>query len=181
MRAFLGVPIPPKIREKISKIQENFDIKGTKLVKPENLHWTVKFFGEIDGKKAKEIKKRLGDVKQKPFRIEARGVGVFPSISYIKVIWIGCQEGGEFKGFIREIKDRFKDIGKKDKHKEITPHLTIGRVKFVKNKKKLVNLIKEFKNKEIGEMKVGKLVFYKSELTPKGPIYEKIKEVKLNG
>lgn len=180
MRAFLGVPITQKIREKISKIQENFDIKGTKLVKPRNLHWTVKFFGEIDNKERGKIEKRLEKIDHRPFRIKVEGLGVFPSISYIKVIWAGCKEGKKFKEFIEQVKDRFKDIGKKDNH-EVVPHLTMGRVKFVKDKEKLIKLIKERESIEIGEMEVNKLVLYKSELTPKEPIYEKIKEVELNG
>ena len=55
MRLFLAIDIPENLKEEVAKFQEQFKIKGIKLVEKENLHITVKFLGEVDEEKLKEI------------------------------------------------------------------------------------------------------------------------------
>lgn len=176
MRVFIGIPIPDKMKDKISELQKKFDIKGIKLVEPKNLHWTVKFFGYLK-EEVKEVKKIMDKIHFEPFKIGIGGVGVFPSLSYIRTIWIGVDNGKkEFLNFLEDTKNKFTDIGKSD-NKGIKPHLTIGRVKRIYDKEKLIDLIEKNRKVKIGETKIDRLVLYKSTLTPKGPIYEALKEI----
>ena len=172
MRVFIGIPPTEEIRDKASKIIEKFKMKGVKTVKPENLHWTVKFLGEIGEKELEEVKKKMDKIKGENLEIEVTGIGTFPSSSRIRVIWIGVGEGNkEFTEFIRNINKMF---GSDEKLK---PHLTIGRVKFVSDREKLIKTVEKLKDVNLGKMKVKKIVLYRSELTPQGPIYTEIKKV----
>jgi len=180
MRIFLGIPIEPEIRGEITKIQKQIDFEGIKLVEPENLHWTVKFFGELSNNELDEVKKKMDNINKNAFEIEIGGLGVFPSISYIKTIWIDCLKGkSEFKSLLEETNKTFSKIGKKDR-KEKIPHLTIGRVKFTKNKEKLKKIIENNKNIVIGKSLVNKMHLYESILSTSGPKYRVLKEVVLN-
>lgn len=183
MRSFLGIEIPERIRVKCKEIQAevrniNVDVK---FVKKKNLHWTVKFLGKISDEKIPKIDSSLNKISINPFQIEIKGTDAFPSFNYIKNFWIGVGEGKE--NFIKLLKEVERSLVKrgfrKDKH-EPTPHITLGRVKSGKNKEKLVNTLKRYKNKKLGEMKIKKITLYKSKLKGKGPIYTKIKQYKLD-
>ncbi len=176
MRAFLGIPIPDGLREKIKNLEKEFEMKGVKTVKPENLHWTVKFFGDITEEEAEKVKKIMDGIDFEPLEISVSGIGVFPNISYVKTIWIGAKEKEKFEKLLNEINKKFSEIRKETR--KITAHLTICRVKFLTEKEKLVNTIKKHENIEIGKMVVNSLVLYESKLTSDGPIYKKIKVIK---
>lgn len=176
MRAFVGIPVSEEIREKVKKLEEEIKIEGVKIVEPENLHWTVKFLGEIGEREVERVKEVIENVEKKDIEIEVKGVGVFPNISRIRVIWLGVGEGREaFTDFIKRVNEKLSGIGKES---EVVPHLTIGRVKFVKDRKKLIDSIEKIKNACLGKMAVRELVLYESKLTPKGPIYTEVKKVK---
>jgi len=179
MRIFIGIPISDEIREGIAKISENFDIDGIKLVNPQNLHWTVKFFGDINKETVNEIKEMMDRIELNSFDIDIGGIGVFPSLSYIRTIWVGVLgEEKIFMNFLIELNEKFKKYGKENRHR-IKPHLTIGRVKFIKDKEKLIKLVKMFERKYIGKMKINKISLFESILTKNGPKYTTLKEVVL--
>ncbi|MCD6477649.1 MAG: RNA 2',3'-cyclic phosphodiesterase [Candidatus Aenigmarchaeota archaeon] len=175
MRVFIGIPIPEEIRNKIKEIEKEFKIKGIKIVEPENLHWTVKFLGELNDNELEKTKSIMDGLNFNPVKIEVRGINVFPNLSYIRTIWIGVGEGlKKFKDELEKVNNKFSGIGKKNSN-EIIPHLTIGRVKFLSDKEKLIKLMKKYEEIKIGEMITTPLVLYESILTPKGPIYKKLK------
>ena len=62
--------------------------------------------------------------------------------------------------------------------KRFLGHITLGRVKFVKDKKQFIEKLKSIKIEE-KELKVDSFKLYKSTLTSQGPIYEVIEEYKL--
>ncbi|MFB6217328.1 MAG: RNA 2',3'-cyclic phosphodiesterase [Candidatus Aenigmatarchaeota archaeon] len=185
MRTFLGIGVARDPKQSISSVKDEFrrtdaDIK---YVKDENLHWTVKFLGDV---KEDEIQ-RIDTVKdvvsdREPFEVELSGVGVFPSLDYIKVIWVGAGDGrSKMKDMIDSVDARLSDAGFEGDEKETVPHVTIGRMKSGRNKEEVRETIKRLKGHSFGTMKVGSITLYSSELTPEGPIYETLKEFELNG
>ncbi|MCK4634814.1 MAG: RNA 2',3'-cyclic phosphodiesterase [Candidatus Aenigmarchaeota archaeon] len=175
MRTFIGIPIPKELRKKVYKIGKEIEMRGVKTVKPENLHWTVKFFGDLDEKEIKKVKEIMDSIEKEKIEIEVRGIGTFPGSSYVKIIWVGVSKGRtEFYEFLKEINKKFSGIGK---NSSVIPHLTIGRVKFIKDKENLLKKIDELRNVRIGRMKINKIVLYESQLTTKGPVYKEIKKI----
>ncbi|MEO2116937.1 MAG: RNA 2',3'-cyclic phosphodiesterase [Methanocaldococcus sp.] len=172
MRLFLAIDIPEEIKEEIAKFQGQFKMKGIKLVEKENLHITVKFLGEVDEEKLKEILNL--DLSIQPVKIKLKTLGTFPNPNYIRVIWIGAYNENLIEIF-KEIDKKLSNLGFK-REREYVPHLTIGRVKFIDNKKKLKDRIEKYKDIDFGEFEVNHIKLYKSTLTPNGPIYEVIKE-----
>ena len=172
MRLFLAIDIPENLKEEIAKFQEQFKIKGIKLVEKENLHITVKFLGEVDEEKLKEILNL--DLSIQPIKIKLKTLGTFPNSNYIRVIWIGAYNNNLVEIF-KEIDKKLSTLGFK-KERSYIPHLTIGRVKFIDNKKKLKDRIDKYGDIDFGEFEAKHIKLYKSTLTPNGPIYEVIKE-----
>lgn len=182
MRAFLAIEIDEKLSDKISEVQREF-MKceaAIKMVETENLHFTLKFFGEVDEDKIGQITTAIdGKIKNyEHFRIKIKGMGVFPNEKYIRVLWLGMDNFKPFSNLQRDLDEDFHKMGFK-KEKSYIPHLTIGRVKGAKNKDELLATLKDMIDIEIGEMDVNKIVLKKSELTPAGPIYTNLNEFDL--
>lgn len=181
MRIFIAVEIPGPVKEKISHIQQELkgEVEKIKWVNPELLHFTLKFLGEISEeglKKVKEITLQIAR-ESKSFTLNIKGMGVFPSYSSPRVIWIGVDEGKEAIGKLaKKLDEELSKEGFIKEKREWIPHLTIGRVKFLREKEKLKELIHSREEIEIGEVKVENLSVIQSYLTPKCSIYKTLGE-----
>lgn len=156
-----------------------------KLVKPENLHLTIKFLGDIREEIASQIYTFLKDeINSKMFKgrnldYSLKGVGQFNKFT---VIWIKMM--GDLQ-FLQDIKETVEDglytnyNIPKDKRTQFEPHLTIGRLRKekidFKNLSSLKNIFNENKNSDFGPFNISQVKLKKSVLTPKGPIYSDLK------
>jgi len=180
-RGFIAIEI--NVPSKIVEIENEIRKTGAnvKLVKPENMHLTLKFLGDTNEELIDEIEKIMKESVEgiEPFNIQLKGTGVFPNPNYIKVIWIGIQNGEQIIPIAQKIDEKISKLGFKKEKRKFSPHLTIGRVKSAKNKDKLIKIIEKYRDVQFTDLKVEFLKLIKSELTPKGPIYTTIKEIKL--
>jgi 2'-5' RNA ligase len=182
MRTFIAIDINQDIKDKISRIQDRLKYLNDKisLVKPENLHLTLKFLGELEEKEIAELKENLKDTLKsiKKFKIHLTGSGVFPSEKKIRVIWIGIKEGKrELARISKQIEPLFQEFNLDNK--PFSPHLTIGRVKSIKDRKKLLTEVKKLESISLGFEQIDKIYLKKSILTPKQALYEDLAEFSL--
>lgn len=174
-RCFLAIPVKAHI-EKIVRIQKK--LKKTKcefkFVEPYNLHFTIKFLGEINHQLVEKIKALLTPVFNdfEPFEIFLKGLGVFPNKNFIRVIWIGVENKEKFVSLAKKVDNKLSELGF-EKEKDYVPHLTIARVKR-KPDKDFIKLINELENIEIGKIIVNNVVLYESKLYPTGPVYKEL-------
>ena len=184
IRAFVAIELKNKttienINSFSSRLKQNQS--KIKLVKPQNLHMTVKFLGNISESLAPQIynilKQEINEdiFKGKIINYKLKGVGQFNKFS---VIWVKLV--GDIP-FLQQVKtsienNLFERLNvPKDKRTQFKPHLTIGRLKKDKINYQtfsvLKNLINENKNLEFGTFTVDQVKLKKSDLTPNGPIY----------
>ena len=186
MRTFLAIEIEPYIKNKIEESQEiiaDSESSNIKFVEVENIHLTLKFFGEIDDDKLEQINDIINkSIKNKePYTIKVVNIGAFPNIYKPRVIWTGIKDKNNTTiKLIEELDNKFNKIGF-NKEKNYVPHITIGRVKNVSDKEKLSQCLKKISKKYHGKMVVKKICIKSSTLTPSGPIYKTIKEFDLWG
>lgn len=183
MRCFLGVKLDQDLIPDVKDIKDELAETGgdIKLVEDENLHYTIKFLGDIredDVEKIDKIKNELTGIQ--PFEIEVKGTGAFPTRDYIKVIWLGVGEGyDQFKVLMTRINDKLEDLGFREEDNDLIPHMTVGRVKSGKNKEEIKQKIGNLEDKTIGRVRIEKITLFQSNLKSSGPVYEKLKEYKL--
>jgi 2'-5' RNA ligase len=180
-RGFIAIDIdvPSKIVEIENEIRKTG--ANVKLVEPKNMHLTLKFLGDTNEVLIDEIEKTMKESVKgiKPFNIQLKGTGVFPNQNYIKVIWIGIQNGKQIISIAEKIDEKISKLGFEKEKRRFSPHLTIGRVRSAKNKDKLLQVIKKYGDVEFTDLKVEFLKLIKSDLTPKGPVYTTLKEIKI--
>lgn len=186
MRTFLAIEIEPYIKNKIEESQEiieDSESSNIKFVEVENIHLTLKFFGEIDDTRIEQITDIVNQsIKDKEtYTLKVVNIGAFPNIYNPRVIWTGIKDKNNTTvKLIEELDKKFNKIGFK-KEKNYVPHITIGRVKSISDKEKLTQTLKKLNKKYHGKMEVKKIYLKSSKLTPNGPIYKNIKEFNLWG
>jgi 2'-5' RNA ligase len=179
-RGFIAIDIKPF--QKLIEFENEIKNTGAnvKLVEPENIHLTLKFLGDTDEiliDKIEEITKNsVSEIE--PFEIKLIGSGVFPNERYIKVIWIGIENGEIISKIAEKIDEQISSLGFEKEKRKFSAHLTIARIKSVKNKEKIIQVIEKYRNIEFIQLKVNSIKLKKSTLTPKGPIYTTLKEIK---
>jgi len=188
IRSFIAIEIEEQgVLAKIIRIKNSISDLGldVKPVEDENIHITIRFLGEITLTTLNEIKNILNNVTKivKPFTIGIKGVGAFPNALRPRVIWVGITEGFDNLVVIRKYIDseitRLKLIDvHRDEH-EFSPHITIARVKSLRNINKFIEFYQSYKDFEFGVSPVSKIKLKQSTLTPRGPIYKDIHVVNL--
>ncbi|MDH5745715.1 MAG: RNA 2',3'-cyclic phosphodiesterase [Candidatus Bathyarchaeota archaeon] len=180
IRSFIAFDIDSdSILKKITGVQ-NLLIKtgaGLKLVKPENIHITVRFLGNITPNMVEKIFEGMKKVQFIPFDVKIHGIGAFPHLRYPRVLWTGITEGADqLRNIFDQLEPCLRGLGFAPDTRGFSPHLTIARVKSGRNKAELVKCVTENANCELGIVKAECLRLKRSDLTPRGPIYSTLKE-----
>lgn len=175
MRVFIAVDL--ESRESLANLaalQRELVESGAdvKLVEPQNLHFTIKFLGEVDAALVAKVTEALSQIESPAIKVVYQGVGAFPSISHPNVLWVGSdKEGGLLLAKLASmLESRIAHLRVGDR-KPFVPHLTIARVRSGRNKEALIKIINSNTNTVFGEDTLTKIKLKKSDLTPKGPIY----------
>lgn len=178
MRVFICIDFPDEVIKEIARIHDSINkIKFTgKLTEMGNLHLTLKFLGEIDENKLEEVKKRLREIKLEKIDAKLGNVGVFSVRGNPRIVWIKI-EGKGVHELQRRIDESLKGLFKEEER--FMSHLTIARVKYVKDKKGFREYMENVSVRDI-KFKVDKFKIKMSELKPSGPVYTTLEEFSLN-
>ncbi len=149
-----------------------------RIVKPENVHVTLRFLGDISPDRLDGIHDEIKNIDYAPFEVRINGLGVFPNLRHISVVWAGIREGqNELRSIFYQLESNLSRLGFKTDNRGFSPHLTLARVKSGRNKIELAQRIEELKDYDFGIVKAKCLRLKKSVLTPQGPVYSTLREV----
>ncbi len=186
IRSFLAIELPKPILKKIEEVQG--DLRSThadvRWVSPDKIHLTLKFFGNIEESRVDLILKSIEEPIRNtlPFSLKVRGVGAFPSLKNPRVIWMGLVDGKEgLTSFQKQIESQLEKIGFQPEDRPFHPHLTLGRMKSSRGKEDLGGRMEKHKEEEFGDFPVERVVLFKSDLRPTGPIHTPLRELSLGG
>lgn len=125
-RLFAALDLPEDIVERLRAIQSGLDGAGWRP--RENLHLTLRFFGECDGADARDLDAELGEIAQAPFSLKLSGVGAFGGDDP-HAIWAGVEDDGALRELARACDRAGKRCGfSRDKH-PFRPHVTLAYLK----------------------------------------------------
>jgi len=172
----LGIPLSDPIKEELRDIQAKLsEFCKLKSVESENIHITLKFIGKVADPTIKKMIETLEKIEFSKFKIKIRGIHVFPNMNVIKVFSLGIEPEGETV----ELNTKINQILETKEKREYIPHITLARIKYVKDKPGLIKFINENKSFSTQEFGASNFILYKSTLTEKGPIYEIVKKFDL--
>ncbi len=183
IRSFIAIDLEdPDVLSRVIRIQEEILSSSARLkpVERENLHFTLKFLGNVEESRIELIVSTMREVlgSFEPFQMHLRGVGAFPRVSRPNVVWIGVDEGRDvFIEMAKELDRALSKLGFRKEKKGFEPHLTVARVKGYPGD--LPGVIRGISDADVGFIDVREVRLKKSTLTPQGPIYETLHSVTL--
>jgi 2'-5' RNA ligase len=184
IRSFLAIELPKPILRKIEEVQGDLRLThaDVRWVNPEKIHLTLKFFGNIEESRIDPIFKAMEEPirSTSPFSLKVRGVGAFPQMKNPRVIWMGLANGKEILVSLqKQIEIRLEKIGFQPEDRPFHPHLTLGRMRSSRRKEELVGRMEKHREEEFGDFQIERVILFKSDLKPTGPIYTPLKEMRL--
>ena len=184
IRAFIAFDLPEQVVSAISNIQA--DVKSDKFnikcVRPENIHLTLKFLGNINPAAVEQIGAVMREAVKpfSPFNLQAKGLGVFPGLKRPRVIWIGV--GGQIDLLIGLQKKLDEDLSASGFPREKRPfkgHLTLGRLKGKIDSDQIAAVVKKYSDFESENFTAEAIILYSSDLQPSGAVYTQLVTIPL--
>lgn len=182
MRLFASVDLPNKLAERIADLQAEFaEAEGLRFTDPEQVHVTLKFLGEVREERLPELESALTTAVMEsgvePFETEYGGLGVFPSMEYISVLWLGVRDGtAEMTRLHEAIERETVEQGFDPADHDFTPHATIARMNHAGGKELVQTLVRE-RDPTIGRTTVREITLKKSDLGPDGPVHSTLASI----
>lgn len=183
MRAFIAIELPEGLQKKLADFIDILKNPQDKItwVSSKNIHLTLRFLGDVSADDIDSVRNIIQEVAKRHSAFEAsiKGTGVFPNPRSPRVVWIGVENG--FAKVYNDLSDRLVSIGMPKEERGFTPHITLGRIKYIKDIKVFSDLITKHKEDLFGNFRVDSISLIKSTLTPKGAVYERLYSIPLTG
>jgi RNA 2',3'-cyclic 3'-phosphodiesterase len=185
MRAFIAVDLAPEIKAAVEALVRALRRKGGDVawVKPEALHLTLKFLGDIPNEEAGALKALLERIAagRRPFPLRLKGTGTFPpgGKANTRILWAGIAETPGLMELQSALEAECEKAGFPREERAFHPHLTLGRVKSRDGLEPVLGELERNREIELGGMSVAALTFYQSFLSPSGPRYEVLARTEL--
>jgi RNA 2',3'-cyclic 3'-phosphodiesterase len=146
-----------------------------------NMHLTLKFFGETDERRIPSITGAMksGASQIPSFILQFNKTGTFGSRYNPKVIWLGAEEQPILNKLAEQLKVKLEKTGFEYDRQNFVPHLTLGRIRNITDNKLFQQVMDDFRDEFLLEQEVNSIHLYESVLTPKGPIYTQLFTVNL--
>ncbi|MEO0079245.1 MAG: RNA 2',3'-cyclic phosphodiesterase [candidate division WOR-3 bacterium] len=181
IRCFVAVDTTGEVKEQLSGLLERVKSRTAlrvKWVRPEQMHLTLVFLGEVSPDFLESAKAQLAKVvlEFRPIQCQLAGLGAFPSLTRARVLWVGLAQGSEeLKRLQAGVSRVLEEIGYKPEKRPFSPHLTLGRLR----EPAAAEFIKEIPF-ESSPFTVDQLILFRSVLRPQGPEYTRLAEFRLS-
>jgi RNA 2',3'-cyclic 3'-phosphodiesterase len=181
IRSFLAIEFPEEILKGIVVVQDRLKSRiygDIRWVRPEGIHLTLKFFGDIPpgdvANISSVVEKAAAGVD--PLALAIGGTGVFPDLRRPRVLWLGMT--GDVERLLilqRELEGELQRIGFPREERPFRPHLTLGRIRSSRGMADLAKVLEKGRAYDAGRFVAAGLSLFRSELTPRGALYTRLK------
>jgi RNA 2',3'-cyclic 3'-phosphodiesterase len=175
VRAFVAVFPPPEIRAAaLARALETVRDPGERMrwIKPENVHLTLKFLGNIREEVLDDLCGALEETCERyaPFDVGVMGLGAFPSTRRARILWAGVGVGSErLSALAMGIDAALVPLGFQHEKRPYTPHLTLGRMR---GRPASLDLSQD--TEEFGSFRLRRVELTESTLSAEGAVYRPV-------
>lgn len=178
LRTFIAMDIKPSpaLIQVINDLQNKLSGEPAKWVNPAGLHLTLKFLGDTLPSQVDEVGEELNQLSGmfSSFSFQLEGLGYFKSKGMPRVLFANIKGGEELQLLTAGINNRLTKLGFEPEPRPFKPHLTLGRIKFLKNRKAFYEVVEKYRESFFQNVSVNEVIFYRSILKFEGPEYRKL-------
>jgi len=181
LRTFIAIPLSSLVVAKLAEVQRALrrtcPEQAVSWVKPENIHLTLFFLGDILPERQAPVEAALNVVARnvRPFTFSVQDVGAFPNLNRPRVIWVGLEEpGGQLALLHRAVNEAMANAGFKLEDRRFSPHLTLGRIRRRASREDaqaVGDALRQTEAGYLGDVNVEELIFFRSVLKSSGAEY----------
>lgn len=180
IRCFIAVELDEEIKRELAKLQDRLgralgsDESMIKWVRPENIHLTLKFLGEVDDKLLPDICAAVSEAAGTfgAFDFEVGNCGCFGSGGSARILWVGITGGNEkLAALAKAVDDNLGVLDFPPERRKFSAHLTLARIRNVKVGRAVREVVDKLDGFTLGSQDVTELTVFQSELRRSGPIY----------
>ncbi len=176
MRAFIAIDLPEPIHAALSQHQAAFRAAcpDARWTRPEGIHLTLKFLGEISDAQVKQVSEALAALGSFPaFSVQVKGFGFFPDARRPRVFWVGLEAPSALAELADRVEVAMERIGFPREQRSFTPHLTLARFKVPRPQPALQGLLPR-EAPDLGRFEVSEFFLFESKLSPHGAEYRRV-------
>ncbi len=183
-RTFIAVAVEPAIIARLTALQTELRAAGAAVawVQPAGMHLTLKFLGNVPEGRISEIGEALAEAVcgHAPFTVTIAGAGGFPNLVRPRVLWAGIAAGESgLVALATAVENALAARGFPREPRPFHPHLTLGRLRSSAGIVPLLVRLDAHADDDFGAMDVTEIALYRSELSPHGTKYCKLRAAKL--
>jgi 2'-5' RNA ligase len=182
-RTFIAFDITPETetRSAYEVIRQKLRYENISWISDRNFHMTLKFLGDTPEENIPGICKTIRNclTEFSSFPVILAGVGLFKNIHDPRVLWMGCRADAELEKIKTSLEKELAAFGFEPDERRFSPHLTLGRIKQVRQVNQLTEVISMFREKVFQVQEVKEIIYYESRLKPTGAVYTPIEVFRL--
>ncbi len=186
MRAFLAVELDAATRAAIAECIARFrpEFPNISWTRPENVHLTLRFFGEVDAEFIRDYVDRLRPVASGTPPVGARvaGIGAFPNARRASIVWAGITFENDGIATLHAVAESAaRELGLEPETRAFVPHVTIGRVRRGTRHVDLTSALERERGFSADAFTVDGVSLFSSELSPQGARYTRLHRLDFDG
>jgi 2'-5' RNA ligase len=167
IRLFVALALPDSVAESLMLLQGG--VPGARWSTREQLHLTLRFIGEVDGRDAAAIDDALATIRTPRFTLELKGVGEFGS-KHPRALWAGVRDEAPVLHLQRKIESAVQRVGLQPEERKFSPHVTLARLRGPPRERVITFLATHalFASEPFA---VNVFILYSSKLSASGSLY----------
>jgi RNA 2',3'-cyclic 3'-phosphodiesterase len=179
VRLFVALEMPPAVRTNCAALMNDLRTMGAessgkkpRWTRPENLHVTLKFIGNVVPEQLDAIRAALASVRsERPVELRFRGLGLFPDAKRPRVVWAGVAGSQNLGAIVADIDRGLAELGVPNQKRAFIPHLTLARCEPGAISPRSRAAIEKDALLDLGELRTDKFHLVESKLKPSGAEY----------
>jgi 2'-5' RNA ligase len=176
MRLFVAIEIDPTVRDRIAEFASRLKphLSNARWSRPEGLHITLKFLGNVSDDKRSSIEGKLRSINAQSFSLSVRDAGVFPNAKSPRVLWVGLDAPKNLADLAGQIDAAMGELGFVREKRAFTPHVTLARFSDRDKRSDASAALSATPKAGFGTMTATEFHLYESKLSPQGSRYIKL-------
>jgi 2'-5' RNA ligase len=177
MRAFIAVDLPSPLHTALASAQQTFRsaCPDARWTRPDGIHLTLKFLGEISDAQAKQVVEALTPIGRfEAFSVEVKGFGFFPNARRPRVFWAGVEAPPALAELAAQVDGAMEKIGVEREARAYSPHLTLARFHVPRAQPALEAALARYEATPLGAFDASEFFLFESKLSPQGAQYRKV-------
>jgi 2'-5' RNA ligase len=177
MRLFVALPVPDQVAQQLMLVQGG--VPGARWQSREQLHLTLRFIGEVDGRDGRAVDDALAGIDAPAFHLQLHGVGQFGN-KQPHALWAAARKNDLLEHLARKVDAAIRRVGQPQDAHKFMPHVTLARLRNPELDKVREWLVDHALSTS-AEFTVDAFRLYSSKLTSDGSIYAIEQEYPLRG